>query len=138
MIRSAGAVIAASLSLTACAHSSGDYRAESTWRCLANKGLLATLESSPDLTPGVDSSISFQRLATKPKEAVASGGFAFLRKGSRPEDVKKRFANNRRRVIGGPPGLPWYKVGETRRNVIAWWSDTANAKFKATAEGCLR
>jgi hypothetical protein len=132
------AVFAILLSLPACSHGSKTYSAEDTWRCLANEGLSASLQSGPDLTPGVDSSIGFQRLATKPKEAVASGGFAFLRKDSRPQDVKRRFEDNRRRVIGGPPGLPWYKVGETRRNVIAWWSDTADASFKRTARNCLR
>jgi hypothetical protein len=136
MPRTVLGVAASFLVLAGCTNSS-DYEAEKTWRCLADKGLSASLERSPDMMKGVAASITFQRLATKPNEPVASGGFAFVRKGTRPADVKERFLRNRRETIGGRPFAPGYAYGKTDRNVIPWWSDTADATFKSSAESCL-
>lgn len=134
MLRSAVVVVAVSLSLTACSHGPGDYSAEKTWRCLSKQGLTVRLESSPDLMPGTGALVTFQRLARTPNDAVASGGFAFVRKGSNAEDVKRRFVRNQQPAGFNQPGVSF---GETNRNVVPWWSDTADSKFKASAEDCL-
>ena len=133
MLRSAGALVAFLLFLTACSHGAGEYSAEKTWRCLSNKGLLVRLESGPYLTPGTRALVTFQRLATKPNDAVASGGFAFVDKGNNADDVKRRLIGNQQ-----PSVLQrGVSLGETNRNVVPWWSDTADSGFKASAEECL-
>ena len=90
------------------------------------------------MTKGVAASVTFQRLATEPNEPVASGGFAFVSKGSRPEVVRERFVREGQEAIGGSPFSPGYAYGKTNRNVIPWWSDTADAGFKSSAESCLK
>jgi len=125
----------ACLTLAGCSNSSR-YSAGSTWQCLAKKGLWVRLETGPDMAPGVEASVSFQRLARGPRDKVVSGGFSFVRKGRSAEEVRQSFIRNQQRMIGGPPRLPWIKSGKPRRNVIPWWSGT-DAKFTASAESCL-
>jgi hypothetical protein len=87
---------------------------------------------------GVESSVSFQRLARGPHDIVSSGGFSFLAKDADPRAVRQSFLDaQKRRGVGGPPGVPWIKLGPPNRNVIPWWS-AADAKFRATAQRCLR
>lgn len=90
------------------------------------------------MTRGIDATVGFQRLASGPREPVASGGFAFVRKGESAEDVRRRLINERALARGRPPNEPGVAFGNTRRNVIPWWSDTADGKFKSSAEKCLR
>ena len=136
MVRWAAAVAAGCLVLAGCSDSSR-YSAESTWRCLAKKGLFVRLETGPDMSQGVESSVSFQRLARGPRDKVFSGGFSFLRKGADALEVRQSFVDDRKQIRGGPPGVPWIKLGTPTRNVLPWWS-AADAKFKANAESCLK
>jgi hypothetical protein len=135
MGRWTAAIPLACLILAGCSDSSR-YSAESTWRCLAKRGLLVRLETGPDMTRGVEAIVSFQRLASGPRDKVASGGFGFVRKGRDAQDVRQRFIRNREQSVGGPLGQPWIKFGKPQRNVVPWWS-AADAKFRANATNCL-
>jgi len=144
-------VLVACLALTACSHSesrprartgapSNRYSAERTWRCLASKNYLVRLESGPEMAKGVESDVSVERLATRRREAVQSGGFSFLAKDADARAVRQGFLDNRKRmekrIIGGPPGVPWIEIDTPKRNVVPWWSAT-DPKFKADVQRCL-
>ena len=109
-------------------------------------GLLATLESGgpeTNMTRGIDATLNFQRplsfqrqLGAAPRQAVVSGGFAFAQEGEDPEDVRTRLIKTRDLSLRGESsGMTFAK---TRRNVIPWWSGTADAKFRSSAENCLQ
>jgi hypothetical protein len=145
MLKAAALGIALSTLVLSGCNRSHDYQAEKTWRCVVKHGLLATLESGPEtnMTRGIDATLSFQRplsfqrqLGAAPRQTVASGGFAFAQEGEDPEDVRTRLIKTRELSLRGESSGMTF--GKTRRNVIPWWSDTVDAKFRSSAENCLR
>src|SRR4051794_40818313 len=101
MARWGAAVAVACLAFVGCSDGKR-YDAESTWRCLAKKGLSVRLETGPDMAEGVKANVSFQHFARGPRDRVSSGGFSFLEKGADARTVRQSFVDNQMRSTGPP------------------------------------